>query len=154
MWLLQSIITMPIGAAKLSLQRYEMFFRKALIFSCFCVCCVIFALVGKLSSVMFRALRTQRITPALCRGYFLYKINSLAQGFCDGGQGVKPYTIPPLLYAGDVVASDAAHLAQLLLCQSLFFSNGSNPLPYSDTLFHGHLCIISASRMSCKHVEL
>ena len=61
MWSLQSIITMPIGAAILSLQRYGMFFRKALILSCFCVCCVIFAFVGKLSPVIFRALRTQRI---------------------------------------------------------------------------------------------
>ena len=67
--------------------------------------------MGKLSQMIFRALRTQRITPALCRGYFLYKINALAQGFCDGGECVKSYTIPPLLDSGDVVAKDAAFLA-------------------------------------------
>jgi hypothetical protein len=111
MWLLQSIITMPIGAANLSLQRYEMFFRKALILSCFCVCCVIFAFMGKLSQMIFRALRTQRKTPAQRRGYFLYKINSLAQGFCYGGQCVKSYTITAFFDSGDVVAKDAAFLA-------------------------------------------
>ena len=67
--------------------------------------------MGKLSSVIFDALRTQRITPALCRGYFLYKINSLAQGFCDGGQGVETYTITAFFDSGDVVAKDAASLA-------------------------------------------
>lgn len=111
MWLLQSIITMPIGAAKLSLQRYEMFFIKALILSCFCVCCVIFAFMGKLSSVIFDALRTQRKTPALCRGYFLYKINSLVQCFSNSGQCVKSYTITAFFNSGDVVAKDAAFLA-------------------------------------------
>ena len=111
MWLLQSIITMPIGAANLSLQRYGMFFRKALILSCFCVCCVIFVFVGKLSPVIFRALRTQRKTPAQRRGYCLYKINSLAQGFCDGGQGVETYTITAFFNSGDVVAKYAASLA-------------------------------------------
>jgi hypothetical protein len=67
--------------------------------------------MGKLSQMIFRALRTQRKTHALCMGYFLYKINSLAQGFCDGGQCVKSYTITAFFNSGDVVAKDAAFLA-------------------------------------------
>ena len=98
-------------SGKIIAAKIRNVFRKALILSCFCVCCVIFVFVGKLSPVIFRALRTQRKTPALCRGYFLYKINSLAQGFCDSGQGVETNTIPPLLDSGDVVSKDAASFA-------------------------------------------